>query len=137
MAKSAAKIRDIGLNVVPPKNSCDDINCPFHGSLSTRGKIFEGIVVSAKPNKTVSVRWESIRTVPKYERFMKKSSKVAAHNPPCIDAMEGDIVKIVECRKLSKTKTFVVVEKRANIKAKVKVKDENERKVKKNESVKQ
>jgi small subunit ribosomal protein S17 len=33
-----------------------------------------------------------------------------AHNPPCINAKEGDVVKIAECRPLSKTKKFVVIE---------------------------
>ncbi|MBN1455027.1 MAG: 30S ribosomal protein S17, partial [Methanomicrobia archaeon] len=42
----------------------------------------------------------------------KRQSKIHAHNPPCINAKVGDIVKIAECRPLSKTKSFVVVEKR-------------------------
>ena len=32
------------------------------------------------------------------------------HNPDCIDAKEGNLVKIMECRPLSKTKNFVIVE---------------------------
>ncbi|MBC7110345.1 MAG: 30S ribosomal protein S17, partial [Archaeoglobi archaeon] len=40
----------------------------------------------------------------------KKRSKLHAHNPPCINARVGDVVKIAECRPLSKTKHFVVVE---------------------------
>ena len=41
---------------------------------------------------------------------MKKRSKLHAHNPPCIDAKPGDIVTIAECRPISKTKSFVIVE---------------------------
>ena len=39
------------------------------------------------------------------------NSRITAHNPPCLDAQRGDKVKIAECRPLSKTKNFVVVEK--------------------------
>ena len=41
----------------------------------------------------------------------KKRTRLHAHNPSCIDAKEGDTVKIMECRPLSKTKKFVVIEK--------------------------
>ena len=47
--------------------------------------------------------------VPKYQRYEKRRSKVHAHNPPCITAKIGDIVTIAECRRLSKTKSYVVV----------------------------
>jgi small subunit ribosomal protein S17 len=46
----------------------------------------------------------------KYKRYEKRSSKLHAHNPPCIGAKTGDMVKIAECRPLSKSTTFVVVE---------------------------
>lgn len=111
MAQAKEKVRNIGVQVNPPKNVCNDKNCVFHGSLSVRGKIFEGVVVSDKPSKTVTVQWERTVFVPKYERYLKKRSKVHAHNPVCINAKEGDRVKIMECRKLSKTKSFTVIEK--------------------------
>ena len=97
--------------VEPPKERCDDKNCPFHGSLRVRGRVLEGIVVSDKMDKTVVVRRGYIRRVPKYERFERRSSKIHAHNPSCISARVGDRVKIMECRRLSKTKSFVVVQK--------------------------
>jgi len=50
------------------------------------------------------------RKMPKFERFEKRQAKIHAHNPPCINAKEGDRVKIAECRPLSKTKAYVVVE---------------------------
>ncbi len=83
------------------------------GSVSTislRGQEFVGTVVSAKAHRTVSVAWERRRYVPKYERYEKRRSKVAAHNPDEIDAKEGDVVRIKESRPLSKTKHFVVTE---------------------------
>jgi small subunit ribosomal protein S17 len=79
--------------------------------IKTRGRTFKGVVVSSKAQKTVTVLWERKVYVPKYERYQKKRSKVKAHNPHEISATEGDLVVIRECRPLSKTKKFVVIEK--------------------------
>jgi small subunit ribosomal protein S17 len=94
-----------------PSRTCDDPNCPFHGKLRIRGRLLEGVVVSDKMEKSASIRIDSIKYLPKYERYERRHSKITAHNPPCIDAKRGDKVKIVECRPLSKTKAFVIVEK--------------------------
>ncbi|MCS7131604.1 MAG: 30S ribosomal protein S17 [Hadesarchaea archaeon] len=101
----------VGLGIKPPKERCSDKNCPFHGSLSVRGRVFEGIVTSDKMSRTVTVELEHVRKIQKYERYERRTSKLHAHNPPCINARAGDKVKIMECRRLSKTKSFVVVEK--------------------------
>ena len=79
-------------------------------NISVRGKTFTGKVVSAKMHGTVVVEWERRVPIPKYERFEKRRSKVAAHNPEEMGAKEGDIVKIQETRPLSKTKNFIVIE---------------------------
>lgn len=105
-------MRDIGIDVRMPEKECEDVNCPFHGRLSARGQIIEGVVVSDKAPKTVVVLRSYLKKIRKYERYEKRKSKIHAHNPPCIDAKVGDVVKIVECRPLSKTKSFVVVEKK-------------------------
>jgi small subunit ribosomal protein S17 len=67
-------------------------------------------VVSDKMDNTVVVMRKFEKKATKYERFEKRQSKIHAHNPPCIDAKAGDRVKIAECRPLSKTKSYVVVE---------------------------
>lgn len=90
---------------------CDDKNCPIHGSLSCRGRILKGAVVSAKMHKTAKIEFERRIYIPKFERYAKKLTRVKAHNPPCINAKEGEIVKLQECRPLSKTKHFVIIEK--------------------------
>lgn len=79
-------------------------------SYATRGNTFEGTVVSAKATKTVTVEWEGRRYVPKYERYEKRKSKIAAHNPEEIGAAEGDLVRISETRPISKTKHFIVTD---------------------------
>ena len=62
-------------------------------------------------HRTVIVRRDYLHYVPKYERYERRHSRIAAHNPDCINAKVGDKVKIAECRPLSKTKHFVVIEK--------------------------
>jgi ribosomal protein S17 len=58
---------------------------------------------------TVVVEWEGWRYIPKYERYRRTRTRLLAHNTPCINAAEGDMVLIAECRPLSKTKNFVVL----------------------------
>lgn len=94
-----------------PKKSCDDKSCPFHGELSVRGRVLEGSIVSAKMDKTVVVRRDYLQYVSKYRRYERRHGHVSAHSPPCLEVKEGDRVKIAECRPLSKTVSFVVVEK--------------------------
>lgn len=90
--------------------TCTDKQCPHHGSVRTHGRTFVGTVIEAKMQKTATVEWPRTRYLPKYERTATERSRVKAHNPGCIEAKKGDIVKIQECRPLSKTKTFVIVE---------------------------
>ena len=94
-----------------PHRSCDDKNCPFHGNLSTRGRILEGVVVSAKMDKTAVIRQDYLHYVPKFLRYERRHSRISCHNPPCIDAEEGNRVRVAECRPISKTVSFVIVEK--------------------------
>ena len=94
-----------------PKKTCEDRNCPFHGSLSVRGRIMDGVVVSAKMDKTVVVQREYLQFSSKFVRYERRHSHIPSHNPPCLDVKEGERVKIAECRPLSKTVSFVVVEK--------------------------
>ena len=105
---------NIGLNVQAPKQECQDVNCPFHGTLSVRGQVITGKVVSDRMMGTVVVERQYLHYVRKYKRYEKRSSKLHAHNSPCIHAKTGDTVRIAECRPLSKTTTFVVVEVQAS-----------------------
>jgi small subunit ribosomal protein S17 len=103
-------VKETGLNVKAPQSECTDPNCPFHGSLSVRGQVLDGTVVSAKMSRTAVVQREYLKRDLKYDRYEKRRSKLHVHNPPCIHAKEGDRVVIAECRPLSKTKAFVIVE---------------------------
>ena len=107
-----ANIRDTGIDVVPPTSECNDPNCPFHGSLSVRGQTIDGVVATVKMNKTVVVERNYMRYVQKYERYEKRSSRYSAHAPACLGLKVGDRVRIAECRPISKTVSFVVIEKK-------------------------
>lgn len=101
----------IGLDIEPPRSTCEDPYCPFHGTLPVRGRVFVGEVISARMQHTAVIRRDYIFYIPKYRRYERRRSHISAHNPPCINATRGDWVKIAECRPLSKTVSFVIVEK--------------------------
>jgi small subunit ribosomal protein S17 len=110
---SKDKPRDIGIDVDAPANPWDgDPNDPFFGSLSVRGQILRGKVLKAKAQKTVVVQIDKMKYDTKYERYARSSSKINAHSPASVGAEEGDLVTLMECRPLSKTKSFVVIERR-------------------------
>jgi len=94
------------------KIKCEDRNCPFHGNLSARGRVFKGIVKKLQ-NKKVIIEFEGVIYYPKYERYAKKRKKLHAHIPGCLlnQINVGDEVKISECRPISKMIHFVVMEK--------------------------
>jgi small subunit ribosomal protein S17 len=76
-------------------------------------RILQGVVVSAKQDKTVVVSVERQVMHPVYKKFVKKSKKFAAHdeNNQC---KEGDLVSIVESKPYSKTKTWTVINNNEN-----------------------
>ena len=67
--------------------------------------------MKAKAQKTVVVQLKN-EADSKYERYARSSSKISAHSPASVGANEGDAVTIMECRPLSKTKSFVIIERR-------------------------
>ncbi|TRO45201.1 30S ribosomal protein S17 [Candidatus Bathyarchaeota archaeon] len=101
----------MSLSFKKPKKACEDRNCPFHGTLSLRGRVLDGVVVSAKMDKTVIIERKYLQPSSKFVRYERRHSHIPSHNPPCLDVKEGERVRIAECRPLSKTVSFVVVEK--------------------------
>ena len=72
-----------------------------------------GLVVSSSRNKTVTVLIERRVKHPLYKKILRRTSKLHAHDE-ANECREGDIVRIEECRPLSKTKSWklVAVEKK-------------------------
>lgn len=64
-----------------------------------------GVVVSNKTDKTITVRVEQTFKHPLYLRYMRKSRKFTAHDEQN-QCNEGDVVSIVSCRPLSKSKRW-------------------------------
>ncbi len=72
-------------------------------------RTIEGRVVSNKMNKTVTVLLERQVQHPLYGKIVRRSTKVHAHDEKS-ECKEGDLVRITECRPMSKTKNWRVVE---------------------------
>jgi small subunit ribosomal protein S17 len=72
-------------------------------------KMRQGIVVSDKGQKTITVRIDIVRRHPVYEKVVRRSRTLHAHDERN-EAGEGDVVRVVETRPLSKTKRWRLVE---------------------------
>ena len=80
------------------------------GLPGTRGRIFQGPVAKKFPKRVV-IEIERTVHVPKYERFYKKKTKLHARVPENMEVNIGDVIRIRECRPLSKIIHFIVIEK--------------------------
>jgi small subunit ribosomal protein S17 len=75
----------------------------------TGKKVFQGRVVSDKMEKTITVVIERRQLHPIYQKYVTLSKKFKAHDEKN-DAKVGDMVKIIECRPVSKDKTWNLLE---------------------------
>ena len=66
-----------------------------------------GTVVSSKMQKTVSVSVERLVKHERYGKYVRRTSKLLAHDEGA-ECKEGDVVEIVECRRLSARKSWKV-----------------------------
>ncbi|MCZ6613687.1 MAG: 30S ribosomal protein S17 [Thaumarchaeota archaeon] len=107
-------MNNIGIEVTPPKNSCVDPLCPFHGHTKVRGRLMKVQAVSVKASKMVVVKREYLHYIKRVMRYEKRTMKLHAHLSDCIDVKEDDTLIIGECRPLSKSISFVVLEKVAS-----------------------
>ena len=73
-------------------------------------RVLTGRVTSDKMDKTITVMVERRIMHPLYKKFIKRSKKYAAHDELNV-CKEGDIVRIEECRPISKRKTWLLVER--------------------------
>ena len=71
-------------------------------------RILQGVVVSDAMEKTVVVRVERRVMHPVYKKFIRRSKKYSAHDENNICKV-GDIVRIQECRPLTKNKNWTVL----------------------------
>jgi small subunit ribosomal protein S11e len=96
--------QDVGLGFKTPREAIEghyiDKKCPFtSASISIRGRILTGVVVSTKMKRTIIIRREYLHYIPKYNRYEKRHKNVAAHLSPCfIGVNPGDVVTVGQCR---------------------------------------
>ena len=72
-------------------------------------KTLVGTVISDKMDKTVTIEMETKKKHPRYKKFVKKQTKIKAHDEKN-EAFKGDLVKIIETRPISKSKSWRVSE---------------------------
>ena len=76
-------------------------------------RVFQGTAVRDANDKTVIVRVERRVKHPLYKKFMRRSKKYMAHDENNL-CKEGDVVRIRECRPLSKRKRWEIIREAAN-----------------------
>ena len=76
-------------------------------------RILQGVVVSDKGNKTITVRVERRMMHPIYKKFIRRSKKFAAHDENNTSKI-GDVVRIRECAPISKTKKWELILEKAD-----------------------
>ncbi|HEY5141999.1 MAG TPA: 30S ribosomal protein S17 [Solirubrobacteraceae bacterium] len=69
----------------------------------------QGIVVSDKADKTITVRIDTAKRHPRYQKIVRSTKSLHAHDERN-DAHEGDTVRVVECRPMSRSKRWRLVE---------------------------
>jgi small subunit ribosomal protein S17 len=74
-----------------------------------RPKVRQGLVISDKADKTITIRVDTARRHRRYEKIVRSSSTLHAHDE-ANDANTGDLVRVIESRPLSRTKRWRLVE---------------------------
>jgi small subunit ribosomal protein S17 len=82
---------------------------PVHAPVEGTRRIRQGIVVSDKAEKTITVRIDVARRHRRYEKIVRSSSTLHAHDENN-DAHEGDTVRVIESRPLSRSKRWALVD---------------------------
>jgi small subunit ribosomal protein S17 len=90
-----------------PKQPTPQIEAKEHGP--GRARVRQGVVVSAKPDKTITVRIDVARRHRTYKKIVRSSSTLHAHDEKN-EAHEGDTVRVIESRPISRTKRWRLVE---------------------------
>ena len=82
---------------------------PVHAEAEGKRKVRQGVVISDRAEKTIVVRIDVARRHRRYQRIVRSSNTLHAHDENN-DAHEGDVVRVIESKPLSKTKRWRLVE---------------------------
>merc|ERR1712093_21156 len=113
-SKPGRFVREVCLGFKTPRSAREgnyiDKKCPWTGNVSIRGRILRGTVVSTKMERTVVLRRDYLHYITKYNRFEKRHRNLPAHCSPALKLSHGDLVIVGQCRPLSKTVRFNVLD---------------------------
>jgi small subunit ribosomal protein S17 len=107
--KSAAAMRRKGRAAAKEKKGETRTGTPPAEPVPNAAKVRQGIVVSNKADKSITVRIDIARRHPTYEKVVRRSRTLHAHDERN-EAGQGDVVRVIETRPLSKTKRWRLVE---------------------------
>jgi small subunit ribosomal protein S17 len=82
---------------------------PVHAPVQGKRRVRQGVVVSDKAEKTITVRIDVARPHRRYEKIVRSSSTLHAHDENN-EAHEGDVVRVIESRPLSRTKHWTLID---------------------------
>ncbi|HEY5285768.1 MAG TPA: 30S ribosomal protein S17 [Solirubrobacteraceae bacterium] len=82
---------------------------PVHAPVEGARKVRQGVVVSDKADKTITVRIDVARRHRRYEKIVRSSNTLHAHDEKN-EAHEGDVVRVIESRPLSRLKRWKLVD---------------------------
>jgi small subunit ribosomal protein S17 len=71
-------------------------------------KTKRAVVIGKSSDKTVKVQIDYLMKHPKYGKYLRRRTRLSVHDPENVAAM-GDLVEITECRPISKTKSWRLV----------------------------
>ena len=102
---TAASAEAATVEAAPTPAAADEPDAAASDAPLPRRRELTGIVLSSKADKTITVRVERRVKHPVYGKFVRRSTKLAAHDERN-DCGEGDLVTIIETRPISKTKSW-------------------------------
>ena len=102
-----AKLKERRAGASTDEPAAEPAHAAEHGP--GRPKVRQGVVVSAKGDKTITVSIDVVRRHRRYHKIMRSTLKLYAHDE-ANNANEGDTVRVVECRPMSRSKRWRLTE---------------------------
>jgi small subunit ribosomal protein S17 len=102
-----AKLKERRAATKPERTTTEADHAPEHGP--GRPRVRQGVVTSAKGDKTITVKIDVVRRHRRYHKILRSTLKLYAHDE-ANNANEGDTVRVVECRPMSRSKRWRLTE---------------------------
>jgi small subunit ribosomal protein S17 len=102
-----AKLKERRSATRDARPAAEPVHAPEHGP--GRPRVRQGVVTSAKGDKTITVKIDVVRRHRRYHKIMRSTLKLYAHDE-ANNANEGDTVRVVECRPMSRSKRWRLTE---------------------------